>query len=372
MSDRILVGTRKGFFSIRRHGRGDWRVERTEFLGVECSLALDDPRTGALYAALDHGHFGRKLHRAAGHGEAFEEIAAPAYPPKPEDAKDEDPNQRKRIDWAVKGIWSLETGGADQPGRLWCGTTPGGLFRSDDGGDSWELVRSLWDMPERAEWFGGGTDVPALHSVCVDPRDSKRVLIAVSCGGAWLTEDDGATWAVRAQGMRADFMPPERQFDPNVQDPHCVVQCAADPETFWCQHHCGVFVSRDGAKSWKELETPKPSVFGFAVAVHPKDPKTAWFVPAIKDEARYPVDGKVVVSRTRDGGESFEVLSNGLPQQHAYDLTFRHALDVDGEGERLAFGSTTGALWVSENGGDDWDTISTHLPPVYSVRFARA
>ena len=113
----------------------------------------------------------------------------------------------------------------------------------------------------------------------------------------------------------------------------------------------------------------KPSVFGFGVAVHPREPDTAWFVPAVKDECRVPVDGKVVAARTRDGGKSFEVLREGLPQEHAYDLVYRHALDIDESGDRLAFGSTTGGLWVTENQGDSWTAISTHLPPIYAVRF---
>jgi hypothetical protein len=113
----------------------------------------------------------------------------------------------------------------------------------------------------------------------------------------------------------------------------------------------------------------RPSGFGFAVAVHPHDADTAWFVPGIKDEHRIPVDGKLVVTRTRDGGRSFEVLDRGLPQEHAYDLVLRHALDVDASGEVLAFGSTTGSLWISENGGDDWQAVSHHLPPIYAVRF---
>ena len=137
------------------------------------------------------------------------------------------------------------------------------------------------------------------------------------------------------------------------------------------QHHNGVFRSTDGSMSWREIENVPPSAFGFAVAVHPEEHDTAWFVPGVSDEHRIPVDGKVVVSRTRDGGESFNVLTKGLPQEHAYDLTFRHALDIDESGDRLAFGSTTGSLWVTEDGGDSWETVSTHLPPVYCVRFVK-
>lgn len=140
---------------------------------------------------------------------------------------------------------------------------------------------------------------------------------------------------------------------------------------YWAQHHNCVFRSTDGAASWREITDILPSTFGFAVAVHPGDPDTAWLVPGVSDEHRIPPDGHVVVNRTRDGGTSFETLRRGLPQEHAYDLTYRHALDVDETGDRLAFGTTTGTLWVSEDQGDAWQTASSHLPPVYCVRFAR-
>jgi photosystem II stability/assembly factor-like uncharacterized protein len=171
--------------------------------------------------------------------------------------------------------------------------------------------------------------------------------------------------------MRAEFMPPERAYDVNIQDPHILVQCPADPDAMWVQHHNGIFKSTDGAASWTEIKHVKPSTFGFAVAVHPANPNTAWFVPAVKDEIRIPAGGRVVVTRTTDGGKSFKILSKGLPRKNAYDLVFRHALDIDESGERLAFGSTTGSLWVSDNGGKSWETVSTQLPPVYAVRFER-
>jgi photosystem II stability/assembly factor-like uncharacterized protein len=207
--------------------------------------------------------------------------------------------------------------------------------------------------------------------VCVDPRDSSKVMVGVSVGGVWATEDDGETWEVRADGMFAEYMPPEARNDPNAQDPHRIVQCPASPEVLWCQHHNGVFRTTNGGRSWETIETVKPSVFGFGVAVHPRDPDTAWFVPAVKDECRIPVDGQMVAARTRDGGKSFEVLREGLPQEHAYDLVYRHAFDIDESGDRLAMGSTTGSLWISEDQGNSWRRTSTHLPPVYSVRFQK-
>lgn len=371
MSERFFVGTRKGLFSVERAGRGSWRVARASFLGDQVPMLLPDRRDAALYAALGHGHFGSKLHRSADGGETWTEFAAPAYPPKPEGYQDppNPMNNNRPIPWNLELIWSLETGGDDQPGVLWCGTLPGGLFKSADCGASWSMVRSLWDRPERGEWFGGGYDYPGIHSVCVDPRDSRRVTVGVSCGGVWQTTDAGASWRCSATGMRAEYMPPERANDPNIQDPHRVVQCPAAPDTLWAQHHNGIFVTTNRCESWSECSGVQPSAFGFAVAVHPRDARTAWFVPATKDEKRFPVGGKVVVTRTRDGGRAFDTLTDGLPQEHAYDLVFRHALDVDASGDRLAFGSTTGSLWVSEDQGDSWHCVSTHLPPIFCVRF---
>lgn len=369
-SDRCHVATRKGLFTLERGGSG-WEIGAVNFLGDNCTLVMHDPRTGELFTALDHGHFGVKLHRSRDGGASWSEIATPKYPEKPADYEPSTPPAEGRpVEWSLKLVWSLAPGGDDEPGVVWCGTLPGGLFRSGDGGESWELNRPLWDDPRREEWFGGGAEQPGIHSICVDPRNPRHIILGVSCGGAWRTRDGGGTWDHAGAGLRAEFMPPERQYDPNVQDPHVVVQCSAAPDTLWIQHHNGIFKSEDAGANWTEFPDVEPSFFGFAAAVHPRDPDTAWFVPAIKDEKRC-ADGAVVVTRTRDGGASFEILSRGLPQRHAYDLVYRHALDVDDSGDRLAFGSTTGSLWVSEDAGDSWETISTHLPPVYAVRFEK-
>jgi len=353
----IYAATRKGLFTWERTN-GGWRVASHDFAGDPVTLVLRDPRDGTLYAALDLGHFGPKLHAKRPGESGFEEIACPAMPP--------DPDEKT----AVKIIWSLAAAGADAPEQIWAGTTPGALFRSDDAGRSWHLMQSLWAHPGRKEWFGGGFTDPGIHSICVHPRDSRRVVIGVSCGGAWETRDAGASWANVAQGMRAEFMPPERAMDPNIQDPHAIASCAADPDWLWCQHHNGIFVRPAGAEAWQELSNVPVSSFGFPVAVHPHDPRTAWFVPAIKDVKRIPVAGQLVVNRTRDGGATFETLRAGLPQEHCYDIVYRHALDVDGAGRGLAFGSTTGGLWTSEDGGDRWQELSAHLPPIYCVRVA--
>lgn len=367
MSNTILVSTRKGLFTVNR-GRGGWAVSNGDFVGDNVTLTMHDPRDGTDYAALNHGHFGIKLHRRDKGRKTWKEITAPTYPAKPEGLNDLD-GWGKPVNWTTQLIWALETGGPDEPGVIWCGTMPGGLFRSRDRGTTWELIETLWHMPDRNKWLGGGADIPGIHSICVDPRSSKTVRVGVSCGGVWVTHDGGSTWAQSAHGMKFDQGPKEQAENPDTQDPHMMVQCKAEPDKFWVQHHCGIFKSTDNAKSWKEVKA-KPSSFGFGVAVHPDDADTAWFVPGIKDEKRIPVDGALVVTRTRDGGKTFKSLKKGLPQKHAYDLIFRHGLAIDRPGERLAMGSTTGGVWVSEDHGDSWQSVSHSLPPVYAVRFA--
>jgi len=363
-----LVSTRKGLFEYAKDG-GAWSIAGVHFLGDNVTLALHDPRDGTQYAALDHGHFGVKLHRRDAGGE-WVEIAAPEYPEKPEGYSELNPMSQKERDWKLMLVWALEPGGSDEPGVIWCGTLPGALFKSSDRGDSWQIVDALWNHELRTGWFGGGADEPGVHSVCVDPRDSKHITVAVSCGGVWRTRDGGDSWELCAKGMRAEYSPPEQAYEQNTQDPHHMEMCPGAPDNFWVQHHNGIFRSVDDSDTWTEIEEAGPSVFGFGVAVHPQDPDTAWFVPAVKDEKRHACAGQLVVTRTRDGGKSFEVLREGLPQEHAYDLVLRHALDIDRSGNRLAFGSHTGNLWISENQGDAWTNLSHTLPQIYAVRFA--
>lgn len=358
--DKIWVGTRKGLFRFVPDGAG-WRQDGgPAFLAEPVSFVMQDPRDGAVYAALKLGHFGCKLHRSDDGGANWTELPCPAYP------ASEAPDAP-----ALEMIWALAPGGADRPGLIWAGTLPGGLFRSDDRGDSWALVESLWTVPQREKWFGGGYDHPGIHSILVDPRDSDRIALGVSCGGVWLTANGGATWEQGGHGLRADFLPPDQQLDPTSQDPHLITACASDPDRIWCQHHCGIFSSKDGGRTFAEhTEAARPSGFGFAVAVHPDRPDHAWFAPGVKDECRVPVDGRLVVSRTTDGGASFDILAGGLPQDNAYDLVYRHALVCDVTGERLAMGSTTGNLWTSADGGENWRLVSSTLPPIAQVAFA--
>jgi photosystem II stability/assembly factor-like uncharacterized protein len=366
----LFVGTRKGLFRVTQGPTG-WAIQDVSFLAENVSLVL--PRTAPggqslVYAALEHGHFGPKLHGSRDGGLTWQELQSPKFPPRPEGTpEDLNPITNKPIPWSVVKIWSLTAGG--DPDELFCGTIPGGLFHSRDGGHSWSFVSSLWDHPGRKKWMGGGAEYPGIHSIVVDPRDANVIRLAVSCGGVWETRDRGATWHPAAQGLRADYCPPEHAYDQETQDPHLLVQCLSAPDHLWIQHHNGIFRSTDGAKSWTEITTATPSHFGFPVAVHPRDPLRAWFVPAQKDEHRIPVSGQVVVSHTRDGGQHFEILKNGLPQAHAYDLIYRHALAIDDSGDRLAMGSTTGSLWLTEDQGQHWQSLSSHLPPIYSVAF---
>lgn len=359
--DRIYVASRKGLIEVDREGSG-WGVGRVHFLAEPVSAFLRDPRDGRLFAALNLGHFGVKLRSSADGGASWEELPAPAFPPV---AEGEDKEKAP----SVVMIWTLAAGGADQPGRLWAGTLPGALFRSDDGGRSWQLVESLWNTPERPQWFGGGYDHPGIHSVLVDPRDSRQITLAISCGGIWRSADDGETWRQTGKGLRAEYLPPEQQFDLMQQDVHLLHRCVGAPDTLWAQHHNGIFRSDDGGETFVEVTSAAPAGFGFAVAAHPREPGTAFFVPGVKDECRVPLGQKLMVTRTRDGGLSFDALCSGLPSP-SFDLVYRHALAIGGDGSRLAMGSTTGNLWVSEDGGETWSLVSAHLPPVYQVSFA--
>jgi photosystem II stability/assembly factor-like uncharacterized protein len=359
MSAWLYAASRKGLFRYRRDG-ATWQALPVAFVGAPVSSVLRDPRDGRLYVALHHGHFGTKLHRSDDDGDTWTELPSPAFPPAAEaDAKAP----------SVEMIWTLEAGGADEPGVLWAGTLPGGLFRLTEYGAKAQLVDALWDRPERQRWSGGGYDSPGIHSVLVDPRDARAITVGVSCGGVWKSADGGQSWALHGQGLRADYMPPDLAYDPEAQDPHRLAACATVPDSVWCQHHNGIFRSDDGGRTFVDIRPVAPSDFGFAVVVHPHKPHTAWFVPAVKDECRVPVNAQLVVTRTDDGGKTFRSLTTGLPEAPSYDLVYRHGLAIDDSGDGLAMGSTTGNLWVSDDGGEHWAPLSQTLPPIYQVAF---
>lgn len=358
----LTLATRKGVVIWSRTADG-WRLVRDAHRGVNVMYAWRDVRSGTTWAALDHGHWGAKLSRSRDDGATWEEVAAPQYP-EGEVFWHGYGDDRQPRPATNQGTWVMCAGG--RPGELFAGTFPGGLFRSRDDGGSWELVRGLWDHPSRKDWFGGGKDVPGLHSIVVDPRDPAHLFVGISCGGVFESTDDGASWAPRNRGLRADFLP-----DDTVEvghDPHHVLAVPGHPDVLWQQNHCGVFRSVDGGASWQETGRPEGVPhFGFPVAVG-EDPDTAWVVPAQADDYRLVVGGALQVHRTRDGGTSWEPLGIGLPQEHCYDLVYRHAFVR--HGSTMVMGTTTGNLYVSEDEGTTWEQLSAWLAPIHAVHLS--
>lgn len=389
MGQRILIGTRKGtFVAEKRAGRYALSLVGHEGSGVNYVAA--DPHTGTLWALLGHGHWGAKLSRSSDGGKTWHDAPQITYPkgarylaiPMPDESGEVESAYTAK-DATLLKLWCIAFG---EPGKIYVGTIPGGLFVSSDGGESFALNLPLWNHPSRGgdlfagegngktHWFGtpaameSGEFAPGIHSIAVDPLQPARVLVAVSTAGVLETRDGGASWHGRNQGMLNDYLP-----DPAAEwghDPHYVALCEGDPKHVWQQNHSGVFYSSDGAETWKRVSAPEHGVhFGFPVAVDGQDGKTAWVVPGRSDNQRMAIDGGLFVARTSDGGESWQPLRKGLPQENAFDVVYRHALHNDGD--TLAFGSTTGNLYVSEDRGDSWQCLANNLPPIYSVRFAR-
>jgi len=354
--DRILLGTRRGTLILERKS-GRWTPRPIAHAGVSISYAACDPRDGTLWVAMDHAHWGPKLSRSRDDGATWDNLTQIAYPkgarfieqhlPTP----DQDPSAERPTTYkqaTLLKVWVLAFGGRDQPGTIHAGTLPGGLFTSVDGGDSWELNRALWNHESRGgdlfageathrnQWggtpaaIGYGEFVPGIHSIVVDPRDPKHILVGVSTAGVVETRDGGSSWSGANRGMLNDYLPnPEAEWG---HDPHFVTACAGVPDRLWQQNHCGVFTSEDGAHTWKRVSNAELAVhFGFPIAADERDPLTAWVVPARGDDARMSIDGGMFVARTCDGGRSWETFREGLPQQHAYDIVYRHALDARGD-----------------------------------------
>ena len=393
MSDAILLGTRKGTVVIERN-RSRWQPRPIAHQGIPVCYAARDPRDGTLWTALDHGHWGPKLSRSRDGGVTWEDVLSLKYPEGARHiiqylpAPDFDPNapvgEPQYKDATVYKIWNIAFGPAAQPGRMYAGTIPGGLFVSDDGGDSWALNRSLWNHESRggdlfsgeatSETRWGGTPAsidygvfePGIHSIVIDPRNSDHMLVAASSAGVLETCDGGKTWAGRNRGMRVDYLPnPEAEWG---HDPHFVTACREQPDHLWQQNHFGIFYSNDGARSWSKVSAPEIGVhFGFPIAVDARDGHTAWVVPARADSERMAIAGGLFVARTSDGGQSWQSFRRGLPQDNAYDIVLRHGLDV--AGDCLCFGSTTGNVYLSEDRGESWQCLGNNFPPVYSVRF---
>ncbi|MEM8908249.1 MAG: glycosyl hydrolase [Bacteroidota bacterium] len=354
----LLLGTRKGL-AVYYHSSAGWQFRKMHFTGIPVSIAYVDEQKGIWWVALDHGHWGVKLHRSFDRGSHWEELTPPKYADGIE--------VKEGVPATVQYIWALAQG-SNTMETLWVGTIPGGLFKSTDGGGHFELVESLWNHPSRPDhWFGGGFDHPGIHSIVLDPRDAQHLFIGVSCAGVFESRDGGATWLVRNQGLRADYLP-----DPQASvghDPHLLLASPAHPDWLWQQNHCGIFRSTDGGQSWQDVSEPEGMAnFGFTIALDEKNGDQAWVVPAISDHVRVAKGAALCVCRTDDGGQNWQELRAGLPQTACYDIVYRHALDISGT--TLAFGTTCGNLFLSEDKGDQWTCLNSFLPMIYSVTFA--
>lgn len=359
MKSTILLGTRKGFITYA-YKNGKWKAENISFDGIPVSIAFADERTGTWWACLDHGHWGVKLHRSVNRGKTWEELTAPTYP--------EGAAIKEGVAAVTRYIWAMAQGGRSNASRLWVGTDPGGLFLSEDGGNNFKLIESLWNHPTRKEgWFGGGRDQPGIHSIIVDPRNEDHIHIAISCAGVFETHDAGKTWAIRNKGMQAEFLP-----SPDAEtgyDPHILVAAPSNPDILWQQNHCGIYRSIDAGKNWVDIgEKEGPANFGFAIAVAEDNAEQAWVAPAHSDVTRTTIKGALCICRTDDGGKTWKQLRKGLPQENCFDIVYRHCLACSGDA--LAFGTTTGNLFFSNNRGESWEVLNNYLPMVYSVMFA--
>ncbi|WP_029011096.1 sialidase family protein [Azospirillum halopraeferens] len=347
----VLVGTRKGAFILESDAeRRSW-TQRGPFCETwPINHVVADPATGVLYAGGGNEWFGPAVWRSDDRGATWTHSGAGlAYP------EGEVP---------VKAVWSLAVG----HGALYAGVEPAGLFRSDDGGRTWTHLSGLRDHPSRADWQPGGGGL-ILHHVLLHPDDPRRMWVGISTGGVFHTADGGETWEPRNRGTRCDFLPEGQRYPEHGQCVHSLAMAAGLPDRLYQQNHCGMYRSDDGGRHWTSIEAGLPSSFGFPAAVHPRDPATLYLVPLNGDSAgRFVPDGRAAVWRTRDAGESWTPLRDGLPQENAYFGVLRQAMATDGLASAgVYFGTGTGSLYASADEGDHWTGIARHLPPILSV-----
>lgn len=320
-----------------------------------------DTRSNTWWAGVPHRHWGQKLYRSPDEGDSWQQVETPKYPPQYLDKKT-GKSARLRL------IWCMAEAGFDRPNALWLGTEPGGLFFSDNDGDTWTLNDALWQHRLASDlWFGAGKDEPFLHSIVVDPRESAHLYTAVSCAGVYETRDFGATWQPRNEGLKATYLP-----NPNApvgHDPHrLLASFDKNNMVLWQQNHCGIFRSTDEAAQWQEVSDVEMGAFyGFSLAIDDKNAERAWVIPAQSDELRIPDGLALQVCRTDDGGKTWQSLRKGLPQHYCFDLVFRHAFDK--KEAHLAFGTTSGNVYWSENDGTSWQNIASNLARIDAVLF---
>jgi photosystem II stability/assembly factor-like uncharacterized protein len=347
----VLLGTKKGAFIAKSDaGRRSWELKGPFCETWPTNHVVGDPATGAIYGAGGNEWFGPAVWKSTDFGETWTHSSEGlAY------AEGEEP---------IKAAWSI----AVSNGRLYAGVQPAGLFQSDDRGQTWEHVSGLRDHPTRPQWQPGGAGL-VLHSLVLDPGDGDKIWVAISAAGVFHTADGGKTWEPRNRGTRADFLPEGQNYPEFGQCVHCLVMAPGVPDRLYQQNHCGMYRSDDGGVTWRSIESGLPSSFGFPAAVHPRDPETLYLVPLNGDIAgRYVPDGKAAVWRTRDRGETWQAMRNGLPQENVYFGVLRQAMATDRlEPAGVYFGTSSGTLYGSGDEGDSWSPIAQHLPPILSV-----
>jgi photosystem II stability/assembly factor-like uncharacterized protein len=367
----VLVATRKGAWLY--HGdaaRRTWRVDGPHFLGHIVSHLVLDPRDGrTLLAAAKTGHLGPTVFRSTDLGRSWKEAARP-----PAFAKVQEGEKGRAVDHT---FW-LTPGHPSEPKVWYAGTSPQGLFRSDDGGVTWEPLSGLNDDPEYRARMGGqqdGTpDGPKLHSILVDPRDSAHLYLGMSGGGVHESIDGGRSWSPVVQGLEV-----VEGFDPAnlaVHDPHCLRLCPSDPDRLYQQNHCGIYRLDRPSKEWVRIGKSMPKRvgdIGFPMVVHPRDADTAWVFPMDGTSVwpRTSPGGSPGVYVTRNGGKRWQRLDTGLPADQAWWTVKRQAMTADAQDPvGLYFGTTSGELWTSRDEGNRWTTLARHLPEIYAVEAA--
>lgn len=361
MSDTILlIGTRKGLWIARSDAaRTSWDLTGPHFLMSEvASCAIDTRRESPrLLVGVMSWHWGTQVLRSDDLGKTWEGETANAVEfPKDTEA-------------SLERVWQLAPGPADEPDVVYAGTEPSALFRSEDRGESFTLVRGLWDHPHRPTWQPGGGG-QAIHTVVPHPTDHHRVTVAMSTGGVYRTLDDGQSWAPANKGIQAEFMPPEQRFPEYGQCVHKVSSHPSRPTRLYAQNHGGVYRSDDGGDVWTSIADGLPSNFGFPIVVDPQDPDTIYVFPLVGAEERFPPQGRALVWRSRDAGETWEPHGDGLPEGF-YAGVMRDAMctdDVDPSG--IYFGSRDGSVYASNDAGETWNAVAEHLPDVLCVRAA--
>jgi hypothetical protein len=365
----VLVGTRKGLFVLGSNStRQSWSIGEPHFLGQIVNHAVVDPRDGrTMLAAVRAGHLGPTVYRSDDLGRNWKEASRPPAFPK---ASGDVPGE------TVSHVFWLTPGHKTEPGRWYAGTSPQALFVSDDAGDTWSGVSGFNGHAERRAWAGGFQDAPpdggTLHSINVDPNDAKHLYIGMSTGGVFETLDAGATWAPLNAGCAADFLP-----DPDAaygHDPHCLRVHPVTGDVYQ-QNHCGIYRLDRAARRWNRIGASMPKEIGdigFPIALHPRDPATAWVFPMDGGTVwpRMPIGGKPAAYGTRDSGASWQRLDRGLPTEHGWFTVKRQALATDTlEPVGLYFGTTSGEVWGSQE-GREWRSLRMHLPHIYSIETA--